>query len=244
MRQFCHKTLKYGTFYRENVVYALGAEKMKKKLCGQPTKHDQKSCFSHNENGSIEVGTDMACNYYIFTSSRQYVLVHRTVQNSQLRLGGRGWIECCCTSTQNGTNMCSVAMPLSSSRLMTLKPKYGRPRLPPPMHPLPPCHRGKGNVECALSNNASRHSRHFSQLTCSLIHWTLPTADGSKMDGWWVGQSALETSFVHSIFPLSSKQNYPVTTPYPSCLKFATIFPSPNDFPLIPSVFSVHHLPL
>ena len=80
--------------------------------------------------------------------------LHKTVNS--------GWwveLECCCTSTQNGTNMCSVAP--SSSRLMTLKPKYGRPRLPPPMHPLPPCHRGKGNVECALSNNAPRHSRHF-----------------------------------------------------------------------------------
>ena len=57
--------------------------------------------------------------------------LHKTVNS--------GWwveLECCCTSTQNGTNMCSVAP--SSSRLMTLKPKYGRPRLPPPMHPLLP----------------------------------------------------------------------------------------------------------
>ena len=115
-----------------------------------------------------------------------------------------------------------VALPLSSSRLMTLKPKYGRPRLPPPMHPLPPCHRGKGNVECALSNNASRHSRHFSQLTWSLIRWIHPTGDGSKMEGWWVGQGALETSFVHSIFTLSSKQNnHPSPLMFEICNNFS-----------------------
>ena len=43
-----------------------------KKLCGEPTpqfippctKHDQKPCFAHNDNGSMEVGTVMVYNYY------------------------------------------------------------------------------------------------------------------------------------------------------------------------------------